>query len=222
MRPATFGSSRTTCASHLRVVRDRNRRAMTRVSDRSSRTIGSTGGRVSARLLRALRRSAPEGVRNPRSSSHARVHNPAYFEHVLLARLNGRRARRGQRPGGHEQQRPHANDAGERPVHVIYRRIDDKWLDPSNSVLTPSWGSRDSSTRAGQDVTIANALGNGVADDKLLYTYVPELIRYFLGEEPLLDNVESYVWVTRSRCTKCSRTSRSSVKPVDGSGGKES
>jgi uncharacterized circularly permuted ATP-grasp superfamily protein len=70
-------------------------------------------------------------------------------------------------------------------------------------------------------VTIANALGNGVADDKLLYTYVPELIRYFLGEEPLLDNVESYrLGDAESLHEVLENLEKYVVKPVDGSGGK--
>ena len=70
-------------------------------------------------------------------------------------------------------------------------------------------------------MTLANGIGNGVADDKLIYTYVPELIRYYLGAEPLLDNVESY----RLEDPEClgevtSHLDRYVIKPVDGSGGK--
>ena len=83
--------------------------------------------------------------------------------------------------------------AGEQPVHVVYRRIDDEFLDPlhfrPDSVIGCAGLAQ---RRPGRHVTLANAIGNGVADDKLLYTYVPDLIRYYLGEEPLLANVETY------------------------------
>ena len=71
---------------------------------------------------------------------------------------------------------------------MIYRRIDDDWLDPLHFRPESLLGCPGllSAARAG-NVTIANAVGNGVADDKLIYTYLPDLIRYYLGEEPLLD-----------------------------------
>lgn len=82
---------------------------------------------------------------------------------------------------------------GLRPVDVIYRRVDDDFLDPLQFRPDSVIGCPGivNAARAG-NVTIANAVGNGVADDKLLYTWVPDLIRYYLREEPLLDNVESY------------------------------
>ena len=73
---------------------------------------------------------------------------------------------------------------------MIYRRVDDEFLDPlqfrPDSVI--GCPGMINAARAGH-VTIANAVGNGVADDKLVYTYVPDLIRYYLSEEPILDNV---------------------------------
>ena len=82
---------------------------------------------------------------------------------------------------------------GEQRVDVIYRRIDDEFLDPVHFRPDSVLGCAGvlNAARAGR-VTIANAVGNGVADDKLLYTYVPDLIRYYLGEEPVLANVETY------------------------------
>ena len=82
---------------------------------------------------------------------------------------------------------------GEQRVDVIYRRIDDEFLDPVHFRADSVIGVAGllNAARAGR-VTIANAVGNGVADDKLLYTYVPDLIRYYLNEEPLLPNVETY------------------------------
>ena len=175
-----------------------------------------------ARLLRALRLSAPEGVRDPTVVVLTPgVHNAAYFEHVLLARLMGVELVEGSDliiVGNKVHMR---TTQGERPVHVIYRRVDDEWLDPlhfrSDSVVGVA--GLVNAARA-KTVTIANAIGNGVADDKLIYTYVPELIRYFLHEEPLLENVESYrLDDAQSLHEVLEHLERYVVKSVDGSGG---
>jgi len=106
-------------------------------------------------------------------------------------------------------------------VDVIYRRIDDEFLDPvvfrSDSMLgVPGLVS---AARAG-NVTIANALGNGVADDKAVYAYVPAMIRYYLGEEPILPNVETYLlWDEDQRAAVLDRLGELVVKPVAESGG---
>jgi uncharacterized circularly permuted ATP-grasp superfamily protein len=107
-------------------------------------------------------------------------------------------------------------------VHVIYRRVDDEWLDPLQFRPDSLVGVAGlvNAARA-NTVTVTNALGNGVADDKLTYTYVPDLIRYFLGEEPLLENIESYrLGDPDSFYEVISNLDRYVVKPVDGSGGK--
>jgi uncharacterized circularly permuted ATP-grasp superfamily protein len=112
---------------------------------------------------------------------------------------------------------------GQRPVHAVYRRIDDDFLDPLHFRPDSIVGCPGilNAARAGM-VSIANAVGNGVADDKLIYTYVPELIRYYLNEQPILDNVETYrlsddadvlAWVL-------DRLHQLVLKPVDGAGGK--
>ena len=82
---------------------------------------------------------------------------------------------------------------GEQPVDVIYRRVDDEFLDPVHfrARLDARLPGLVNAARAG-NVTIANAVGNGVADDKLIYTYVPDLIRYYLDEEPILANVDTW------------------------------
>jgi uncharacterized circularly permuted ATP-grasp superfamily protein len=176
-----------------------------------------------ARLLAALQDSAPEGVRNPTVVVLTPgVHNPAYFEHVLLARLMGIELVEGSDLVVLDNNVHMRTTQGERPVHVIYRRVDDEWLDPlhfrPNSLVGVA--GLVNAARA-KTVTIANALGNGVADDKLLYTYVPDLIRYFLNEEPLLDNVESYrLGDPDSLHEVINNLERYVVKPVDGSGGK--
>ena len=82
---------------------------------------------------------------------------------------------------------------GLRQVHVIYRRVDDEFLDPVHFRGTSLLGCAGliNAARAG-NVTIANAVGNGVADDKLVYTFVPDLIKYYLAEEPILKNVQTW------------------------------
>jgi uncharacterized circularly permuted ATP-grasp superfamily protein len=111
---------------------------------------------------------------------------------------------------------------GERPVHVIYRRVDDDFLDPlhfrPDSVIgVPGIVN---AARAG-NVTLANAIGNGVADDKLLYTYVPELIQYYLHEEPLLTNVETHRLDNDDTVAHVlDKLDTYVLKPVDGAGGK--
>jgi uncharacterized circularly permuted ATP-grasp superfamily protein len=111
---------------------------------------------------------------------------------------------------------------GERRVDVVYRRLDDEFLDPvpfrADSVL--GCPGLLTAARAGR-VTLANAVGNGVADDKLVYTYVPDLIRYFLGEEPILPNVDTWrLQEPEAREQVLDRLDELVVKPVDASGGK--
>jgi len=175
-----------------------------------------------ARLLRALRLSAPEGVRDPTVVVLTPgVHNAAYFEHVLLARLMGVELVEGSDLIVVANEVKMRTTQGERPVHVIYRRVDDEWLDPLHFRPDSVVGVAGlvNAARA-KTVTIANAIGNGVADDKLIYTYVPDLIRYFLHEEPLLSNVESYrLDDVASLHEVLEHLERYVVKPVDGSGG---
>jgi len=111
---------------------------------------------------------------------------------------------------------------GERPVHVVYRRVDDEFLDPLHFRPDSVIGCPGivNAARAGH-VTLANAIGNGVADDKLLYTYVPELIRYYLNEEPLISNVETHrLDDAEVRAHVLDHLDEHVLKPVDGAGGK--
>src|SRR6202167_4618232 len=90
--------------------------------------------------------------------------------------------------------------AGLRRVDVIYRRVDDDFLDPlcfrsDSSLGVPGLFN---AYRAG-NVILANAIGTGVADDKAVYAYVPAIIRYYLGEDPILANVETYLLSDRSQ-----------------------
>jgi uncharacterized circularly permuted ATP-grasp superfamily protein len=110
---------------------------------------------------------------------------------------------------------------GERRVDVVYRRVDDDWLDPVHFRPESVLGSPGmlNAARAG-NVTIANAVGNGVADDKLAYTYLPDLIEYYLGEKPKLDNVGTYRLEDHDVRADClDRLDELVLKPVDGSGG---
>jgi uncharacterized circularly permuted ATP-grasp superfamily protein len=112
--------------------------------------------------------------------------------------------------------------AGEQRVDVIYRRTDDDFLDPLHFRADSVIGCAGllNAARAGR-VTIASAVGNGIADDTLLYTYVPDLVRYYLNEEPVLPNVETYRLDDDSDVLAhvLDRLDELVLKPVDGSGG---
>ncbi|WP_366144814.1 circularly permuted type 2 ATP-grasp protein [Aeromicrobium sp.] len=177
----------------------------------------------SRNLLAALRAASPAGVSDPTVVVLTPgVYNSAYFEHTLLARTMGVELVEPRDlvcQGGRVLMR---TTRGLEQVHVIYRRIDDDFIDPAqfrpDSVLgVPGLVT---ASRAG-NVTIANAIGNGVADDKLLYTYVPDLIRYYLSEEPILRNVDTWrMGEPEQREEVLDRLDELVLKPVDGSGGK--
>ena len=146
-----------------------------------------------ARLINALRRAAPASVQDPTVVVLTPgVHNSAFYEHALLARLMGVHLVEGRDLVCHGTDVFLRTTEGEVPVHVIYRRIDDEYLDPLQFRPESLVGCPGivNAARAGR-VTIANGVGNGVADDKLVYTYVPAMIRYYLGEDPILQNVET-------------------------------
>lgn len=175
------------------------------------------------RLLSALRRTAPEGVDDPTVVVLTPgVYNSAYFEHTLLAGMMGAELVEGRDLTCRGNRVYMRTTEGEQRVDVIYKRLDDDFLDPlqfrSDSMLgVPGIVN---AARAG-NVTIANAVGNGVADDKLVYTYVPEIIRYYLGEEPIIPNVDTYrLEEPEAREEVMDRLEELVVKPVDGSGGK--
>ncbi|WP_329104451.1 circularly permuted type 2 ATP-grasp protein [Micromonospora sp. NBC_01699] len=173
-------------------------------------------------LLRALRAAAPVGVSEPTVVVLTPgVHNSAYFEHALLAREMGVELVEGRDLVCVGNEVAMRTTAGEQRVDVIYRRIDDEFLDPVHFRADSVIGVAGllNAARAGR-VTIANAVGNGVADDKLLYTYVPELIRYYLDEEPILPNVETYRLEDPGVLEHVlDRLDQLVLKPVDGSGG---
>ena len=150
------------------------------------------------------------------------IYNSAYFEHSYLAQQIGAELVQGSDLFVDSDNCVYMKAVeGVSRVDVIYRRIDDTFLDPD--VLNPdsvlgipglirAW-------RAGK-VSIANAPGSGVADDKVLYAYVPEIIRYYLNEEPLLDNVPTYLCSNpEQRAYVLDHLDELVVKPADASGG---
>ncbi|MEC5183214.1 putative circularly permuted ATP-grasp superfamily protein [Cryobacterium sp. MP_3.1] len=175
------------------------------------------------KLLQALRASAPAGVDDPNIVVLTPgVFNSAYFEHTLLARLMGVELVEGRDlfcSGGRVWMR---TTAGPTRVDVIYRRVDDEFLDPLQFRADSQLGSPGilMAARLG-NVTIANAVGNGVADDKLVYTYLPELIKYYLGEDAIIPNVDTWRLEDPLALEEVlDRLDEVVVKPVDGSGGK--
>ncbi|HVD82189.1 MAG TPA: circularly permuted type 2 ATP-grasp protein [Propionibacteriaceae bacterium] len=175
------------------------------------------------RLLTALRMAAPAGVDDPTVVVLTPgVYNPAYFEHTLLARTMGLELVEGRDLECRRGRVFMRTTAGLQRVDVIYRRVDDDFLDPvhfrSDSMLgVPGLVN---AVRTG-GVALANAIGNGVADDKLIYTYVPDLIKYYLREDPILPNVDTWrLEEDEAREEVLDRLDELVVKPVDGSGGK--
>lgn len=123
------------------------------------------------------------------------MYNSAYFEHAFLAQQMGVELVEGQDMFVDNDDVVYLRTTqGPRRVDVIYRRVDDDFLDPetfrADSVLGPSGLMR--AYRAG-NVVICNAVGTGVADDKSIYPYVPDMIRFYLSEEPILSNVPTYL-----------------------------
>ncbi len=147
------------------------------------------------RLRTALAELAPDAISEPQVALLSPgVYNAAYFEHVFLAREMGVPLVEGRDLVVENDHVTMRTVGGLRPVHVLYRRLNDDFLDPDvfrpDSVL----GVRGlvSAWRRG-NVAIANAVGTGVADDKAIYAYMPRIIRYYLDEEPVIDNVETHI-----------------------------
>jgi len=146
-------------------------------------------------LLDTLRAVSQKGVTNPSVVVLTPgAYNSAYFEHAFLAQQMGVELVEGRDlfvDDGHVYQR---TTQGPQKVDVIYRRVDDDFLDPlafrKDSMLGVP-GLLDVYRDGG--VTLANAIGTGVADDKSIYPYVPDMIDFYLGEKPLLNNVPTYM-----------------------------
>ncbi len=146
-------------------------------------------------LLSSLRSLAPEGRPEPTIVVLTPgVYNSAYFEHTYLARQMGVELVEGRDLVIHDNIVYMRTTGGLKRVDVIYRRVDDDFIDPlafrPDSILGVA--GLFNAYRAG-NVTLANAFGTGLADDKALYAYVPAIIRYYLKEEPILPNVETFL-----------------------------
>jgi len=146
-------------------------------------------------LLDTLRAVAPVGVNDPTVVVLTPgMYNSAYFEHAFLAQQMGVELVEGQDlfvKDGFVYMR---TTQGPRRVDVIYRRVDDDFLDPSAFRADSTLGCAGllDVYRAG-NVTLSNGIGTGVADDKSIYPYVPKMIEFYLGEKPILQNVPTYL-----------------------------
>jgi uncharacterized circularly permuted ATP-grasp superfamily protein len=173
-------------------------------------------------LLSTLRALAPEDRPEPNIVLLTPgVFNSAYFEHAFLARQMGIELVEGRDLAVHDNIVYMRTTAGLRRVDVIYRRVDDDFIDPLAFRPDSSLGVAGlfNAYRSG-NVALANALGTGVADDKALYAFVPAIIRYFLNEEPILNNVHTFVCSDPvQRQHVLSRLDQYVVKAVGESGG---
>jgi uncharacterized circularly permuted ATP-grasp superfamily protein len=145
-------------------------------------------------LLKALLHLAPGKDKPSVVLLTPGVFNSAYFEHCFLARQMGIPIVEGRDLVVRDSHVFMRTTAGLVPVDVIYRRIDDDFLDPTVFRADSMLGVPGlvNAYRSG-NVALANSIGTGVADDKVIYAYVPKLIKYYLGEEPLLPNVNTYL-----------------------------
>jgi uncharacterized circularly permuted ATP-grasp superfamily protein len=200
-----------------------NRRVMKRIFPHLFRTYNVRPiEQYTQLLLGALRSLAPEGRPEPNIVLLSPgVFNSAYFEHAYLARLMGIELVEGRDLVTHDNVVYMRTTAGLRRVDVIYRRVDDDFIDPlafrGDSILGVS--GLFNAYRAG-NVTLANAFGTGVADDKALYAYVPEIIRYYLSEDPILNNVETFLMTRpKERQHVLANLDKFVVKAVGESGG---
>ena len=173
-------------------------------------------------LLSTLRSLAPEGRPEPNIVLLTPgVFNSAYFEHTYLARQMGIDLVEGRDLVTHDNVVYMRTTDGLKRVDVIYRRVDDDFSDPlvfrSDSAL--GCAGLFNAYRAG-NVTVANAFGTGLADDKALYAYVPRIIKYYLNEDPILPNVETYLMTEeKDRKHVLANLDKLVVKAVGESGG---
>jgi uncharacterized circularly permuted ATP-grasp superfamily protein len=173
-------------------------------------------------LLDKLRTAAPIGVADPTVVVLTPgMYNSAYFEHAFLAQQMGVELVEGEDLFVKDDMVYMHTTQGPQRVDVIYRRVDDDFLDPLAFRPDSKLGVPGllSAYRAGR-VTLANAVGTGIADDKSIYPYVPEMIRFYLSEEPLLANVPT--WQCRKKEDlqyTLANLSSLVVKEVHGSGG---
>ena len=146
-------------------------------------------------LLETLRSVAPASVNEPTVVVLTPgMHNSAYFEHAFLAQQMGIELVEGQDLFVRDNFVYMRTTQGPKRVDVIYRRVDDDFLDPEAFRADSTLGCAGllRAYRAG-NVTLSNAIGTGVADDKSIYPYVPQMVEFYLGEKPILNNVPTYL-----------------------------
>ena len=183
------------CPSGVSYVLE-NRRAMKRTFPQMFENIGVRPvEHYPEELLKMLQHIAPGGVVDPTIVLLTPgAYNSAYFEHTYLARQMGIQIVEGRDLVVRDGFVFMHTTKGLQPVHVIYRRIDDDFLDPTvfrrDSMLgVPGLVH---AYRAG-NVSLANSIGTGIADDKVMYYFVPRMIKYYLDQEPLIPNVPTYL-----------------------------
>jgi uncharacterized circularly permuted ATP-grasp superfamily protein len=174
------------------------------------------------RLRAAMSEIAPEGVEDPQVVLLSPgIYNSAYFEHVFLAREMGVPLVQGSDLVVENDRVFMRTVSGLRSVHTIYRRLNDEFLDPAVFRADSMLGVRGliGAWKAG-NVAIANAVGTGVADDKAVYAYMPRIIRYYLGEDALIQNVETNICrEPEGLAHTLANLDRLVTKPVGESGG---
>ncbi|MBN2791964.1 MAG: circularly permuted type 2 ATP-grasp protein, partial [Desulfuromonadales bacterium] len=175
-----------------------------------------------SRLLEMLQEMAPQGVRSPAVVVWTPgIYNSAYFEHSFLAQQMGVPLVEGSDLVIHRGEVMMRTTKGLERVDVIYRRIDDDFMDPKEFRADSMLGVPGlmKAYREGR-VALANAPGTGVADDKAVYAYVPEIIKYYLDEEPITKNVPTYAcWRDDERQYVLENLDKLVVKAVNESGG---
>jgi len=183
------------CPSGVSYVLE-NRRAMKRSFPDMFERIGVRPvDQYPQELLKMLQYISPPGVPNPTIALLTPgAYNSAYFEHTYLARQMGIEIVEGRDLVVTDARVFMRTTKGLQPVHVIYRRIDDDFLDPTvfrrDSMLGVTGLVH--AYRAGH-VSLANSIGTGIADDKVMYYFVPRMIKYYLKQEPIIPNVPTYL-----------------------------
>jgi uncharacterized circularly permuted ATP-grasp superfamily protein len=183
------------CPSGVSYVLE-NRRAMKRTFPAMFEGIGIRPvEHYPQELLKMLNYIAPAGIPDPTVVLLTPgAYNSAYFEHTYLARQMGIEIVEGRDLLVRDAHVYMRTTKGLKPVHVIYRRIDDDFLDPTvfrrDSMLGVPGIAR--AYRSG-NVSLANSLGTGIADDKVMYYFVPHMIKYYLDQDPILPNVPTYL-----------------------------
>jgi len=183
------------CPSGVSYVLE-NRRAMKRAFPQMFEGVGVQSVETYPQeLLKCLKYIAPAGVADPTVVLLTPgVYNSAYFEHTYLARQMGIEIVEGRDLLVRNSRVLMRTTKGLKPVHVIYRRIDDDFIDPTVFRRDSMLGVPGliNAYRAG-NVSLANSIGTGIADDKVMYYFVPRMIKYYLDQEPILPNVPTFL-----------------------------